>query len=243
MKRILFATVSAIALAAGASAVSAADCNIGKEMNYTDADKNVRSGAVRRDLRSLRLAAMKLRDLGRHDECQEVVTWIKDIRADAKAEQMRAENRAKLTGDDREMKRVQRDTKMSYQDRAKARMASAKPMTDMAGRVSASDLIGVDLVGPGNDTAAEIEDVYVSTDGKRSYAIVGFGGFLGLGESLVAIPFSKIKVAMDEDGDATYYIPMTTEQLSKAPNFKRGDRTWMTNADWNAKNDKWFDGK
>lgn len=243
MRHLILATVSVFAVTASASLANAAECEIGKEASFTKSDEAVASNAVRRDLRSLRKAAMSLRDLGRTSECQEVVQWIKDIRGDQKAERTRAENRAKMSGDKTAMERVERDEKKTYQERAKERMANAKPLTDMKGRVSAADLMGVDLIGPDNETAGEIEDIYVSADGKKSYAVVGFGGFLGLGESLVAVPFGKIKVSMDADGDAKYYIPMTTDQLSTAPKFKRDDRTWLTSSEWQAKNDKWFDGQ
>src|SRR5262245_4666089 len=44
-----------------------------------------------------------------------------------------------------------------------------------------------------NEKVGEVEDIIVAPDKSISYAIVGVGGFLGLGEHNVAIPFNQLK--------------------------------------------------
>jgi sporulation protein YlmC with PRC-barrel domain len=46
---------------------------------------------------------------------------------------------------------------------------------------------------PSNSKIGEIMDVLLSSDGKVNALIVGVGGFLGMGEKDVAVPFSAVK--------------------------------------------------
>jgi hypothetical protein len=48
-----------------------------------------------------------------------------------------------------------------------------------------------------NDTdekIGELDDIILSPDGKATYAILEVGGFLGIGERLVALPFESLKI-------------------------------------------------
>ncbi len=57
----------------------------------------------------------------------------------------------------------------------------------------ASKLAGVAIYGPDNRSVGKISDVLMSKDGKAEYVIVGVGGFLGIGEKDVAIPYDQVK--------------------------------------------------
>src|SRR6266852_143943 len=52
-----------------------------------------------------------------------------------------------------------------------------------------------------NEKVGEVDDIIVAPDKSISYAIVGVGGFLGLGEHYVAIPFNQFKA-----GDGKYVL-------------------------------------
>jgi len=57
--------------------------------------------------------------------------------------------------------------------------------------VKASSVIGTDVVSPKGDNLGDIKEVVIDPrTGKVAYAVVAFGGFLGMGEKLFAIPFS-----------------------------------------------------
>ena len=57
--------------------------------------------------------------------------------------------------------------------------------------VKASSIIGTDVVNPEGDSLGDIKEVVIDPrTGKVAYAVVSFGGFLGMGEKLFAIPFS-----------------------------------------------------
>ena len=55
--------------------------------------------------------------------------------------------------------------------------------------------------------------------GPVEAAIIGVGGFLGLGEKNVAVSYDNLKLTPDEDG--TYYVVLETskEELESAPEF------------------------
>src|SRR5262245_58669978 len=66
-----------------------------------------------------------------------------------------------------------------------------------------------------HDKVGEVEDILVAPDQSISYAIVGVGGFLGLGEHSVAIPFTQLKAA---EGKFTLR-GATKEALKTLPKF------------------------
>jgi sporulation protein YlmC with PRC-barrel domain len=57
----------------------------------------------------------------------------------------------------------------------------------------ASKLSGVDVYNEQNEKIGDISDVILDKSGKASAVIIGVGGFLGMGEHLVSVPFEKIK--------------------------------------------------
>jgi len=67
-------------------------------------------------------------------------------------------------------------------------------MTKMeANHVMASDLIGTRVVGANNESIGDINDVIMDRNGQIMAAVVGVGGFLGIGEKDVAVPFKSLE--------------------------------------------------
>jgi hypothetical protein len=79
----------------------------------------------------------------------------------------------------------------------------------------ASDLMGLNVVGSSNESIGEISDFLVDEEGKILAAVVGVGGFLGIGERNVALELSQLSVDAGEDGDLV--TRMTKEQLEALP--------------------------
>ncbi len=66
----------------------------------------------------------------------------------------------------------------------------------------ASALIGMNVRGAsGDDDVGEIKDIAIGQDGKLAYVAVSFGGFLGLGDKLFAVPFEAIEFVREDPGD------------------------------------------
>jgi sporulation protein YlmC with PRC-barrel domain len=80
---------------------------------------------------------------------------------------------------------------------------------------------------PGDARIGEIDDVLLDRDGKVAAFIIGVGGFLGLGERHLAVPYTAVQ-ATTKDINKYYLVMNTTKDaLSRAPHFKY-DRTALT---------------
>jgi hypothetical protein len=59
--------------------------------------------------------------------------------------------------------------------------------------------------------------------GKVAYAVMSFGGFLGVGERYYPLPWSVLTYEPEQGG---YVVDVTREQLEKAPSFTAADTPW-----------------
>ncbi|GJD93113.1 PRC-barrel domain-containing protein [Methylobacterium iners] len=78
-----------------------------------------------------------------------------------------------------------------------AKPAAAQPgdrlLAEMpAGGLRASKLVGVEVVGMDHVRIGRTEEVILDGQGRVAAVVVGVGGFLGIGEKAVAIPFDQI---------------------------------------------------
>ena len=90
--------------------------------------------------------------------------------------------------------------------------------TDGAWR--ASKLIGVKVMNAAGEVVGDINEIVLDSSGKATAAVIGVGGFLGLGEHEVAVAFDSLKVARDGNGRATVMLNVTKESLKAAPQWK-----------------------
>jgi PRC-barrel domain len=99
-------------------------------------------------------------------------------------------------------------------------------------RLIASDKVeGTPVRRSNGDDIGTIERLMIDKrSGKVAYAVMSFGGFLGLGEEYRALPWSVLRY--DEDLDA-YELNLTDDQLRGAPESEAGfydtgraDREW-----------------
>lgn len=63
-----------------------------------------------------------------------------------------------------------------------------------------SEVIGVDVIGSDEHKLGKVDDVLVDREGRVEAVVIGAGGFLGLGEKRVAVPFGSLRW---NTGDAT----------------------------------------
>lgn len=61
------------------------------------------------------------------------------------------------------------------------------------GQWRASKMVGLKIYNDGNESLGSVNDLLLDKDGKIAAAVIGVGGFLGMGEHYVAVPFEKIK--------------------------------------------------
>src|SRR5258708_563747 len=77
-------------------------------------------------------------------------------------------------------------------DRATAAPAAASD-SSFQGNWRASKLVGLSVYNDNNESVGAINDLLTEKDGKIKAVVIGVGGFLGIGEHLVAIPYEKVK--------------------------------------------------
>ena len=77
-------------------------------------------------------------------------------------------------------------------------------------------ILGKDVYNPAGEKIGSVEDLIVAPNRSLSYAIVGVGGFLGMGTHDVAVPVSKFKQEMGK-----IILPgATKDALKDAPKFE-----------------------
>jgi hypothetical protein len=58
-------------------------------------------------------------------------------------------------------------------------------------------MVGLSVYNDNNESVGSINDFLTDKNGKITAVIIGVGGFLGVGEHLVAIPFEKVKFSTE----------------------------------------------
>ena len=71
-------------------------------------------------------------------------------------------------------------------------------VTTLASGYRASKVIGSNVVNDGNDKIGAIDDLLVSPDGKRPFAVLSVGGFLGMGTRYVIVPYEALVFGKDK---------------------------------------------
>ena len=131
-------------------------------------------------------------------------------------------------------------------DRQRTRQIRPRSINAQAGQlddkthgtnIRASQLIGMNIQNSRGETVGEIEDIVLDADsGRIRYAAVSYGGFLGVGDKLFAVPFSALKCQADRDDPAerVMILNVTQEQLKGATGFDEDH--WPNFADRNFTN-------
>jgi opacity protein-like surface antigen len=88
-----------------------------------------------------------------------------------------------------------------------------------------SKVIGTTVYGPDNASIGEVNDVLIGSDGKIRAAVIGVGGFLGVGQKSVAIPFEQLNISGKPDSSSIQKITVafSKDQLKNAPTFAFND--------------------
>jgi sporulation protein YlmC with PRC-barrel domain len=71
--------------------------------------------------------------------------------------------------------------------------AAASDTSSFKGTWRTSKLVGLNVYNDSNESLGSINDLLADKNGDIKGVVIGVGGFLGVGEHLVAVPFDKIK--------------------------------------------------
>ncbi|MBB5571615.1 MULTISPECIES: PRC-barrel domain-containing protein [Rhizobium] len=90
-----------------------------------------------------------------------------------------------------------------------------------ADQISAKTYMGQSVYNGKNESIGSINDLILMKQGGVVAAVVGVGGFLGLGQKNVAVPFDKITATQNaQDGSIKLTTTETADSLKAAPEFK-----------------------
>lgn len=96
--------------------------------------------------------------------------------------------------------------------------------------LSAAALIGSKIVSPAGEELGNLKDLMIDLDeGQVNYAVLSFGGFLGLGDKLFAIPWDALTINPENN---TFILDMNKDQLKDAPGFDKNH--WPDEAQYQA---------
>ncbi len=97
--------------------------------------------------------------------------------------------------------------------------------------VKASSMIGTDVVNTKGENLGDVKEVVIDPrSGKVAYAVVSFGGFLGMGEKLFAVPFTAFEYNVAKN---QYMLDISKERLQTAPGFDADNWPSMADEKWN----------
>jgi sporulation protein YlmC with PRC-barrel domain len=93
-------------------------------------------------------------------------------------------------------------------------MTSKKPAVLSAGTVT-----GDKVVNPAGDELGKIEEIMLDIEGDRvAYAVLSFGGFLGIGDKHFAVPWKSLKLDAKNE---RFVLNESKERLENAPGFDK----------------------
>ncbi|WP_072392546.1 PRC-barrel domain-containing protein [Hyphomicrobium sp. CS1GBMeth3] len=98
-----------------------------------------------------------------------------------------------------------------------------QPAATQAGPWSADRLMDTKIRSPEGEELGEIEDLLVDDTGKIVSVVVEVGGFLGIGEKDVLLPFNELELTGDGDGNVLLKSNADKAKLETAPEYKTSD--------------------
>ena len=108
---------------------------------------------------------------------------------------------------------------------ATATAAGAVVNADETHRLIASDKVeGTAVYNRAGERLGSVHNVMIDKySGQVAYAVMSFGGFLGIGERYHPLPWRALTY---DTGLGGYVVDVTREQLEKAPSFGRDEAPW-----------------
>jgi len=99
--------------------------------------------------------------------------------------------------------------------------------------LSASTITGDEVVNHQNEDIGKIHELMIDLEsGRIAYAVLSFGGFLGMGNKLFAIPWNAFVI--DEE-DKKMILDVDKERLRNAPGFDEDNWPDMADSSWGKK--------
>lgn len=120
----------------------------------------------------------------------------------------------------------------------KAPAAASTTITTASGEWRTSKMDGLKVYNDANENIGSINDLLMDKSGNVKIAVIGVGGFLGMGEHLVAVPYDKLKFVNQAVASTTSTKPATT--TTGAATGTEKTTTTTTTATSSSTTSKWY---
>lgn len=96
--------------------------------------------------------------------------------------------------------------------------------------MGADTLVGNDVCNQQDENLGEIKDIMLDINsGRICYAVLSFGGFMGMGTKLFAVPWSALKL---DTNNKRFVLNVEKDRLSLAPGFDKDHWPDMADSSW-----------
>ena len=103
--------------------------------------------------------------------------------------------------------------------------------------IAAEKVKGTDVYNRAGEKLGSVEDIMIDkVSGRAIYAVMSFGGFLGMGEKHHPLPWATLKYDTQKGG---YVVNLDKKQLEGAPNYDR-DSEFKWTPDYGRKVDSYY---
>lgn len=103
--------------------------------------------------------------------------------------------------------------------------------------------VGANVNGTGDENLGEVSDLLVNLDAAQVlYAVVSYGGFLGIGANAVPVPWTAAQVQMTENGTPYMTLNADKAMLDNAPQLDLGSLPEDISAGWDASVRSYWEG-
>jgi sporulation protein YlmC with PRC-barrel domain len=128
---------------------------------------------------------------------------------------------------------------MNYQDSDPLGIYKNTTINDQKPYVmGANTLIGNDVYDHHDQGLGEIKEIMLGMrDGKVAYAVLSFGGFLGMGEKLFAVPWAALTL---DTQNKRFVLEVDKDRLKNAPGFDKDNWPNMADESWTKTIDSYY---
>ena len=235
-----FALLSAVGITPAIAACNISDAKLEEAILNKPEFRDPANRQMVRDLRNLRDSAFILWSYGRHDDCEQLLSSIREL--------VSSPSMGELGDSDEDEAEQQFAAREPIVQRGGAIIgrrddAGAQPLiniNEMAPGLRADEIIGAEVRSSDDKIIGEVRNVVFGTQDRRDYAIVASGGFFIPGKDSIVVPIPALKVSRERE---SFYLPLTEAEVKSVPLMPDQDYGWLSDEAWRAGNDALFDAQ
>lgn len=105
----------------------------------------------------------------------------------------------------------------------------------------ASEVTGLVVKNEAGTELGTVEDLVLDlSSGRVRYAALSYGGFLGVGDKLFAVPWDRFQVSVDDDGEEYLVLNIDEETLKNAEGFDQDNWPDVASPEWSRGIDDYY---